>query len=110
MLELIICGKNRQVRESSRGKNGPSAAVSDVTGNDLASVGSSDLNSGYRTLAGGRNLIVGSNATGRAKPRVAFVVKQGLLLLLPIKIEIERRNRRQQRAGTTSRIFCYHDA
>ena len=49
-------------------KNGPSAAVSVVSGSGRASVGSSDLDGGYRLLVDCRNLIVGSRAMGRTKP------------------------------------------
>ena len=41
-------------------KNGPSAAGSGVTGSGRASVGSSDLNGGYRLLAACRHPIIGS--------------------------------------------------
>ena len=47
-------------------KNGPSAAVSVVSGSGRASIGSSNLNGGSGLLTGCRNLIVDGSATRRA--------------------------------------------
>ena len=46
--------RNPQVRKARRGKNGPSAAVGDVTGSGRASVASSNPNGEYRLLIGCR--------------------------------------------------------
>ena len=81
-------------------KNGPSAAISVVAGSARASVGSSDLNGGYRLLAGCRNPIIRSQATRSTRPWTAFVLK-------PRRSVGSATSRR---TGSIVRTFGYHGA